>query len=47
MIWFLYLPATFMVLRRPNTGEAPEWISSISDRLRTAAGPVPRGGPMV
>lgn len=26
MIAFIYLPATLLVLRRPNTGELPDWI---------------------
>jgi hypothetical protein len=47
MVLFLYLPATIMVLRRPNAGEPPEWASFISGRRRTTAGPVPRGGSMV
>ena len=47
MVVFLYLPATIMVLRRPNTGEPPEWASFMSGRRRSAAEAVPRDGSMV
>jgi hypothetical protein len=26
IVWFLYLPATLMVVRRPNEGPVPAWL---------------------
>jgi hypothetical protein len=34
MIAFVYLPATMLVVGRPNVGEAPEWITAVGRRRK-------------
>jgi hypothetical protein len=41
LVWLLYLPATIMVLRRPNEGRAPGWL----DRLAASWPAWLRGAP--
>jgi hypothetical protein len=33
MVMLLYVPALFLVLRRPNVGRVPTWLESASSRL--------------
>lgn len=46
MIAFVYLPATLMVLLRPNTGERPDWLRRATLSRKINGGAVPSSGVM-
>jgi hypothetical protein len=46
VVALVYLPATLLVLRRPNTGPPPAWLAPLLERAgRGAGGPAPATAP--